>query len=804
MNIGDLFFVFRSDGSNQLELDAKKSGEAAGIAGSKSFSQTFGSSLKRAAGGMLGAGIGAGIGVMVTGANQLDAATRQLQADTGMTADEAKRAQGALASMYRGNLQGFDAIGAAMAKVHNDLGLIGDEADAATERFLKFSTATGIDAAQAVSLFDDALDNWGLTAADTQMVMDKVIVSHQKWGGEIEANLVTLAKVAPAMRAANFTIDDGIALLGLFGAKGLDSERAAAAFAKALTKVKSPAELQWLITDISQTKDPFERAAKAADLFGAKAGAQLANALGGVAIGDFTVSMEDAAGATDKAADAIESGFGAQFQLLLKNATGALAEFGQNFGGLLLVASAFGPAFLTKMGAALGGIAGFFGPKLLAMIAPRATATGLASGGLMGTAFGAGFAAAAVIAVGAAFVTVKDAIDAQGKALGEQAATWAATATADQLRAAKAANERAKMELASQVMATSVLLGPLAALATQGARDALDKTGREIDAGLARVGAATVTGIRNGFVTGAPAVLDAAEDLGKAIPPAVAAGVRLTATKESISPAEVFGLFGSSVEGVKAAAHSTGIAGMEAMAAGITAARSKPIDAFTTMKEMLKNAMTPTQEAARLAGELTSAELAAGLRSKDPAVKAQAIAVRRTIIDRLEEIAKDSGGIGKGAMAELEKGMKSEDAHIRNAAIAARKAVLDELNGTTTGARTAGANAGASFARGMLSRIPSFLRKAIEAQLHAAGTPGYATGAWEIPTDQLAFVHRREMIIPAAEATAVRSGQAAVTAQGLVGGGAREQHINIEHVEIRDAHDEFSLTQQLRFLAAVG
>ena len=63
-------------------------------------------------------------------------------------------------------------------------------------------------------------------------------------GGSIEANQVTLAALAPAMRAANLEIGDGIELLNLFGAKGLDANTASAAFAKALTKVKSPEELQ--------------------------------------------------------------------------------------------------------------------------------------------------------------------------------------------------------------------------------------------------------------------------------------------------------------------------------------------------------------------------------------------------------------------------------------------------------------------------------------------------------------------------------------------------------------------------------
>jgi hypothetical protein len=402
VNIADIFASVRLNlETGAFEVDAQKMAVAAGGKAGQSFSAAFGSKLKAMAMPALGAALGAVTAAALTGANQLDAATRQLQADTGMTADEAKRAQGALAGMYRGNLQGFDAIGAAMAKVHNDLGLVGDAADAATEKFLKFSTATGIDAAQAVALLDDALDNWGLTAGDAQMVMDKVIVSHQKWGGEIDKNLVTLAKVAPAMRAANFSIDDGIALLGLFGAKGLDSERAAAAFAKALTKVKSPAELQALITDISNTPDPFERAAKAADLFGAKAGAQLANALGGVAISDFAISIDEAAGKTDEAAKAIESGFGAQFQLLMKNAGGALAEFGTQFGGLLMVAAAFGPKMIVAIGAGLGGLGAAIIPKITGQLLGAAgiqawMTTGTKIGTLIGAAIGPAIAVAAI------------------------------------------------------------------------------------------------------------------------------------------------------------------------------------------------------------------------------------------------------------------------------------------------------------------------------------------------------------------------------------------------------------------------
>ena len=412
--MGDVFFILRGDGG-PLQVDAQKAAEAAAVAGGKTFSQTFGATLKKAAGGLAGAGIGAAFGVMLTGANQLDAATRQLQADTGMTADEAKRAQGALASMYRDNLQGFDAIGAAMAKVHNDLGLTGDAADAATEKFLRFSTATGQDASAAVASFDDILDAWNLTAADAGPLMDKLIVSHQKYGGVIGESQAALSAMAPAMQAANMTIDDGIALLNLFNVAGVDASKAPAALAKAVRALKPGQGLNDLIAQIGAIEDPTLRGQKAMEIFGAKSGIGMAQAIkpGMTSLADLTASLGDTTDATTKAADAIESGFGAQFKLLMKNAGGALAEFGQNFGGLLMVASAFGPAFVTKLSTGLGAIAGLFGPKLLALIMPQAVATGTAAGTATGTAFGTALATAAAIAIPAAIITAGIVLSAQ-------------------------------------------------------------------------------------------------------------------------------------------------------------------------------------------------------------------------------------------------------------------------------------------------------------------------------------------------------------------------------------------------------
>jgi hypothetical protein len=793
-----VFFMLRGDGG-PLQVDAQKAAEAAAGAAGATFSQKFSATVKRAAGSAIGAAAGAAFSVALKGAADLDAATRKLQADTGMTASEAKVAEKSLAGMYRNNLQGFDAIGAAMAKVHNDLGLVGPAADVATEAFLRFSTATGIDAALAVSLFDDALGTWGLTAADTQMIMDKVILSHQKWGGEIDKNLVTLAKVAPAMTAANFTIDDGIALLGLFGAKGLDAERAAAAFSKALTKVKSPAELQQLITDISNTKDPFERAGKAADLFGAKAGAQLANALGGVAISEFTVSMTEAAGATDTAAAAIESGFGAKFKLLLKQASGALAEFGLNFGELAMVAAAFGPKFTTALLAGLGGLAGLIVPKIVgAIVAAQAPAViaGAEIGTVTGTAIGVAIGPALALAIPAAILLGLQAIkpniqkwlsdnglsrlpnlfEGQGPlapSAGLTPGTWetspAGVAAAEARAAGKALTDALAAgvddgapSLARQVLATlgSVMFAGIASTETRARTSAaFDKLYEEIRSKQQAAARQTIAMLGSIMASGFAAMPVAAD--------------------------KVVAMFGTTlVAGVKKAATRTGIEGMLALAAGITSARQAPVDAFNAMLEMLKTPETSTQEAARLAGGLTSKALADGLRSHDPAIRAQAIAVKRMILDRLEEL-RTAKGIGAAAMDELADGIKSKDHEIRTAAQTALDTVLSGLEADAK-ARAAGVRVGSLFADGVGST--SYARfKSLEYPGQEAGGPVRAGMPYIVGE------HRPELFVPQTNGYILPS----------VPAGAGQTFNFNGPITLGDSHDEFSLTQSLRFLAAV-
>lgn len=679
MNIADIFGSVRLNlETGEFEAQAAKAADKT----SMTMGQKMSSGLKRYAAAGIGAAFGAGLSMALTGANELDAATRQLTADAGLTADEAKAASKAMAGMYRNNLQGFDEIGRAMASVHNDLGLVGKAADKATAKFLKYATATGQNAAESVAAFDDVLDAWNLTADDAGALMDGLITDHQKFGGVISESQAALASMAPAMQAANMSIDDGRALLNLFNASGIDASKATAALNKAVKELKPGQSLDDLIAQIGAIEDPVLRGQEAMRIFGARSGIGLAQAIkpGMTSLDAFGVSATDAAGATEDAAKAIEEGFGNKFKMAMKGIQGTLAEVGTGFGDLIMVAAMFGPKFTKVLMTGLGGITGMLTKTLIPKVSAAILATGpgaalaggsvgTAAGTAMGVALPIAFAAAAGVGIALAFkaMVLDPGLQQQTRDIGTSLGEQIAKGTTDELLVSKAAIEKGIADINALPLGGFLYGDQINALQGE-----LDRVNEKIVADAAATGAA--------------------------VPTAMADGAGSTIPQWSGKVEDIVTFFGTSMSGVKRAAAQAGADGMMALASGITAARNKPVDAFNTMKQMLANAMTPMAEVARLKGELTSKALRDGLKSGDPAVRAQAQAVAKLAADRLGELAAGGGKAGRKAMAELDKGIRSKVPAVREAAIAAKAAAQAKLDALKGPAGTAGTKAGNAFA----------------------------------------------------------------------------------------------------------
>lgn len=401
-SIGDLFFTFRGD-DGQLQVDASKAGDKAG--------QTLGQRLSAGAktgakAGLVGLGAGAGalFGIAAKGGAELTETVAKYRAETGATAEEAEAAQASIGKLYRNNIAGFETLGAVLASVKTNLGLTGAEGEKAAQRILDFAKVTGQDAVVATGQLDDIMDSLNLSYEQGSSVLDQLVASQQKFGGSVDGNAAALAALAPALNAANLSVDDGIGLLNLFAVSGIDAADAPAALTKALTKVESPAELQKLIDDINATQDPFERAAKASDLFGAKAGAKLANALDGVDFKTFVIGATEAGGAVQKASDVIDASPYNRLKLALKQVAGPLADVGTKFGPLILGFSQLGgPKLIAGVTGSLGALGGKVLPGMVASLAGLLPALG---GTLAALGSGIGGLIAAAIPIGMALLPV--------------------------------------------------------------------------------------------------------------------------------------------------------------------------------------------------------------------------------------------------------------------------------------------------------------------------------------------------------------------------------------------------------------
>lgn len=840
-----LFDVFgrlllEGDGK-EFVAQAKAAGAKAGDAAGQSMGQRVSSTLKTAfAGGIkvVAGAASAAFGVATKGALEMENATARYRAETGATAEEAQAALRAANSIAGSQRQSLDSVVEASMKVRKDLGATGDMAAKLTDQFVRFGRVTRQDASAAVADFDDILDNWGLSVEDAGGLMDKLLVSNQRFGGSVADNQKTLANLAPALRAANFEVDDAVQLLGLFGAKGLDAQQGAAAFSKALTKVKSPVELKALIADIQATEDPFLRAQKAADLFGAKAGAKLANALGGANLDDYAISMDDAAGATERAADILDSTFSAQLQKKISEAGAALRQFGADTGpaitGLASLAS-LGATFgldkaLTKAlqkAAGSGAVkaaskaVGFFitttisgamfiGDKLgeaLGAGINRLPGSGALKGALdkagnflgsgLGKALSVGFAAVAVVELAKTFDQVTGDIKQQTSDLSAQTAEFAKNAlTKDLVNARKGvADELAKLGH-----------DPIADALGLSARKGIEETLATLDAEIARrgpeVGEVLGPSIATGIATGTPAAT---------------AAVRVFAGKV----ADDLAAAGMATEAVRQGRLAAG-----GVASGIIEAKNTVDQAWTSLVDLIKNAATPAARAGTLIGRLSSKALAAALNDNRPEVRAQAEYTFQATVDELEPLIASGTKIGAKGMDALKAAMKSRNPAIADAARrlydAARKP-LEKLppKGTAVGrqagsnvasgltSRTgvvgnAAANLATTIARRMLNRI-SALNSAAGAKSNAANADTLfraAGGPVQAGVPYVVGEHRPELFIPDVPGVIMPRVPATHSSMEAAGGGGDTYQLTVE--ARRQVDRPIDIVRELRIAATQG
>lgn len=322
--------------------------------------------LGAAAHAAVGAFAGFAFGQLITGSEELNAAAMQYQASVGASAEETKAATADAVAFFRTNTEGYSEILGVMSTLRTAFGLSQGDAQANTQAFLDFAKATGQNSATAVETLSRDLKAWGLDVSQSTTLMDTLVRSHQLWNLNIGQAQSLLTTLAPRLQAVGGTLNDAIGLLDIFSARGLNAATAMRGLATAIPKLQAEGmSLDEYVAKLATIPDQASRTTAAMEVFGRIAGPALSAAIqpGMKSLSDIVTQMGGVAGSSEKAAEAIDSSFGAQATVLIHNITGALAGFGQQFGPLITAASTFtvvfGPRLFTLLTTAIGGVIGY-------------------------------------------------------------------------------------------------------------------------------------------------------------------------------------------------------------------------------------------------------------------------------------------------------------------------------------------------------------------------------------------------------------------------------------------------------------
>ena len=205
---------------------------------------------------------------------------------TGATGEAAKDLQKSYAEVARSVVGDMGDIGSALGEVNTRFGYTGNELEDATTKFMKFADITGTDAVSAVQLVSRAMGDAGIDSSEYVSVLDDLAVAAQASGISVDKLTELLTKYGAPMRALGFETKDAIAIFSQWEKAGVNTEIAFSGMKTAISKWSADGkdariEFRKTLDEIAAAPDIASATTKAIEVFGKKAGPDLADAIQG-------------------------------------------------------------------------------------------------------------------------------------------------------------------------------------------------------------------------------------------------------------------------------------------------------------------------------------------------------------------------------------------------------------------------------------------------------------------------------------------------------------------------------------------
>ena len=255
--------------------------------------------------------IAAVAGLSVKAFTEVDDAMDELVKMTGKTGDELQGLEDIAKDLATTLPVSLEDSAKAVGEVNTRFDLSGEKAQELSAQYLKFSKITGSDVVSAIDSTQHALAAWGLSAENAGDLMDVLAKVSQDTGASVDDLAAGIADNKTLFDQMGMSIYTAAGFLGELDKNGVDSSSAMAGLKKALQNAtKEGKPLDQALKDLSETlakgETDTEAYQEAMELFGSKAGPQLADAIrdGRISLEDFARVAADSMGSVDNTFEA--------------------------------------------------------------------------------------------------------------------------------------------------------------------------------------------------------------------------------------------------------------------------------------------------------------------------------------------------------------------------------------------------------------------------------------------------------------------------------------------------------------------
>ncbi|MGN0301594.1 MAG: phage tail tape measure protein, partial [Anaerotardibacter sp.] len=180
----------------------------------------------------------------------------------------------------------FESIGGAVGEVNTRFGFVGEELETCSNKFIKFADITGTDAVKAVQDVSRYMGDAGIASSEYGSVLDQLAVAAQASGIQVDKLAESCTKYGAPMRALGFDTKESIAIFASWEKAGVNTETAFSGMKKAISNWSAAGkdarvEFKATLDEIAKCPDIASATTKAIEVFGSKAGPDLADAIQG-------------------------------------------------------------------------------------------------------------------------------------------------------------------------------------------------------------------------------------------------------------------------------------------------------------------------------------------------------------------------------------------------------------------------------------------------------------------------------------------------------------------------------------------